>query len=81
VFNTLSRIDRPWQPIDRSLAGMMSSYWANFARNGDPNGAGLPRWAAYDPATHTTMELGEKTGTMSIAPREKLEFFLARLAR
>jgi para-nitrobenzyl esterase len=81
VFDTLSRIDRPWEPIDRRLAGMMSSYWANFARKGDPNGAGLPRWAAYDPATHTTMQLGEKTGTMSVAAREKLEFFLGRLAR
>ena len=81
VFDTLSRLDRPWQPVDRRLAGMMSSYWANFARKGDPNGAGLPRWPAYDPGAHTTMQLGEKTGTMSVAEREKLEFFLARLTR
>ena len=30
----------------RTLADTVSTYWANFARKADPNGAGLPRWAA-----------------------------------
>lgn len=37
---------RPWTDVDFRLADMMSSYWANFIKSGDPNGDGLPQWPA-----------------------------------
>lgn len=45
VFNNLdirATRDWPYTAWDRKLADTMSSYWVNFARTGDPNGAGLP---------------------------------------
>lgn len=33
---------------DRRMARTISSYVVNFAKTGNPNGAGLPRWPRYD---------------------------------
>jgi para-nitrobenzyl esterase len=79
VFRTIDRIDRPWEPVDRTLADTVSSYWANFAKKGDPNGTGLARWPEYVPGSHITMQLGARLGTMSVAERAKLDFFLGQL--
>lgn len=46
---------------DRRVANQMSSYWVNFARSGDPNGAGLPAWTPYDPAAPKKMLIGPET--------------------
>ena len=48
VFEELSSKPLPWRPGDKKLSRLMSSYWANFAKTGDPNGPGLPHWPAYN---------------------------------
>ena len=79
MFETLSVLDRPWEPTDRTLANRVSSYWTNFAKNADPNAGGLPAWPAYTSAGHTTMELGAHTGAIPDADGAKLAFWLAVL--
>lgn len=37
----------PLSAAQRALADIMIDYWAQFARTGDPNRAGLPRWPRY----------------------------------
>lgn len=47
ALHTLHRWNRPWQPADRQTEDIMSSYWVNFAKTGNPNGGNLPEWPAY----------------------------------
>jgi para-nitrobenzyl esterase len=57
TFNNLRTRDVPWTDTDRKVADIVSSYWVNFAKTGDPNGAGLPQWSPYDPASDQLMNI------------------------
>jgi para-nitrobenzyl esterase len=54
---------------------MMSSYWVNFARTGNPNGADLPNWAAYDGRTERVMEIGDHFQPIPLADNVRLDFW------
>jgi para-nitrobenzyl esterase len=76
IFETIKLLDRPWQPADDQLSETMANYWSNFAKTGDPNGSGSPRWPIYKPDSHIA-ELGEHVGAMPVADPAKVDFFLA----
>ena len=48
--------------VDFELARAMTGYWTNFAKTGDPNGAGLPNWTAFNEKKQDVMLLGETIG-------------------
>jgi para-nitrobenzyl esterase len=60
ALHTLSQWNRPWEARDRKMEQVMSSYWVNFARTGDPNGEGLPRWEPYQIDSGIVLELNDE---------------------
>jgi para-nitrobenzyl esterase len=50
----------------------MQSYWISFAKDGDPNGDGLPVWPAYDPAAPMVMRFGANPGPAPLPNADKM---------
>ena len=65
------------------LAEMISSYWVNFAKTGDPNGKDLPAWAPFktpDMPPHILGEVNEYPGADVLnAYDEQYKTMLAKL--
>ena len=75
VFSVLSSKPLPWRPEDHKLSDLMSTYWSNFAKTGDPNGPGLPQWPAFDRASgYKVMHLRTDSSAEPEAHRARYEF-------
>ena len=70
VFGTLGAGPGPAStpsPEDLAVSRMAQSYWVNFARTGDPNGAGLPAWPRHDPGKDVIFDF-KPDGTAGAGP-------------
>jgi para-nitrobenzyl esterase len=59
AFDQLDGEKRAWSPADRLLSDQVATYWTNFAKTGDPNGPGLPRWDRFDGGKGSVKRLGD----------------------
>jgi para-nitrobenzyl esterase len=61
VFDTArAHYGAPLTEADEKVAQAMNTYWANFIKTGNPNGAGLPDWPAYHSASDMLMDFTDK---------------------
>ncbi|MBE7218292.1 MAG: carboxylesterase family protein, partial [Caulobacteraceae bacterium] len=55
VFGEFNSPKMAWGPVDHKISDQVIGYWTNFAKTGDPNGPGLPRWEAMTDAGNQTV--------------------------
>jgi para-nitrobenzyl esterase len=61
IFGTWDRTHYEIAPADHEMSRLIRQYWVNFARSGDPNGAGLSPWPRYTAADDALLEF-DRTG-------------------
>lgn len=61
-YGNLNRHAWLYDESDFALENTMLTYWENFCRYGDPNGAGVPEWKKFNEDETKILELGDNVG-------------------
>jgi para-nitrobenzyl esterase len=75
AFQTLGGPRGEPSPEDLELSDMISSYWANFAKTGNPNSPGLPEWPAFAEDDQKVMVFDEAPSARPVPKLDKLKIF------
>jgi len=63
---------------DREISELMSAYWVQFAKTGNPNRAGIPEWPAYTSSRGPILEIGDAIVVRENLLQDRMEFHIAR---
>lgn len=64
---------------DMSLSLMMMKYWSNFAKSGDVNGDGLPKWPQYDVTSKQYNLLDVNVTLQNNLYKDRMDFWLTQM--
>jgi para-nitrobenzyl esterase len=62
----------PYVDQDHRISGVMQQYWTHFAKTGDPNGPGLPKWPKFDAKTRAFLEFTDSGPVAGAALRQSI---------
>ena len=68
------------KPEDLELSAKISSYWVNFAKTGDPNGPGLPKWPGFTENDQQAMVFDATPGARPVPNLDKVKAFDAYMS-
>lgn len=69
MFDNLATRPLAWTAADRATATLLSTYWTNFAKSGDPNGAGVQVWPAFSADQPLVAYVKDGTATTGPIPQ------------
>jgi para-nitrobenzyl esterase len=81
VFDSMDRApisalyDRRNMPEATKLSNIVQGYWINFAKTGDPNGAGLPQWPRFDLSSQEVQVLDTTVRTEPAGMSERCAYW------
>jgi len=73
VFMNLDASNPQTTKSDLEISEAMGTYWTNFAKYGDPNGTGVPKWSTFSDATPVVMYLGPTPHIGSVPSAESMK--------
>jgi len=79
AYDNLKFVNRPWEDVDHHLADVMSSYWANFIKTGNPNSKNLPEWKAYNTKDKQVMILDITQQSTTLPDYKQLDFLYSKM--
>ena len=78
ALHNLDSIQRAWVPVDRELEKLMSAYWVQFVKTGNPNATGLPMWQPFSREDPQAMVFNDSSSSQILPGKEALDFLYAR---
>ncbi|GGM94590.1 carboxylic ester hydrolase [Dyadobacter beijingensis] len=84
AYDNLRFIDRSLRPLDGTddqIANLMSTFWVNFIKTGNPNGTGMPQWPAFNANAPQMMLIGEEMKAGPLTEQPALDFLIEQAAK
>jgi para-nitrobenzyl esterase len=72
VFGNFTKA-MPASAEDQQVSDVVSTYWTNFAKTGNPNGANLPHWPAFTDANQQAMDLNDPSHAIPMPNVDQLK--------
>ena len=73
VFQDLNSSDPRTTKSDLIISEAMATYWVNFAKCGDPNGKGVPKWPVFSERKDSVMIFRQKSQVGPVPDLDSLE--------